>query len=52
MDPAVANVDGFIETPESRGYQYDPTNILSVANVLMPCTTQDDSLYSSSILYC
>ena len=42
MDPVVANVDGFIETPESRGYQYNPTNVLSISNVLMPCTTQDD----------
>lgn len=42
MDPVVANIDGFIETPESRGYQYSPTNVLSISNVLMPCTTQDD----------
>ena len=42
MDPVVANVDGFIETPESRGYQYSPTNVLSISNILMPCTTQDD----------
>lgn len=41
MDPKISNVYGFIDdtkTPE----KLNPTNILSVATLLMPATTQDD----------
>ena len=44
MDPIVANLYGFYTYQDKK--ELDPTQILSVSNLTMPCTTQDDgSIY-------
>lgn len=43
MDPIIGNVYGLIE-PDVNPKDLEPTQILSVSSLLMPCVTQDDQL--------
>ena len=45
MNPKLYNIYGFINTDSSEEYlekEVEPTNMLSVASLLMPAATQDD----------
>jgi hypothetical protein len=42
MDPVIGNVYGMISSKAGKPDELDPTQILSVSSLLMPCATQDD----------
>lgn len=45
MNPKLSNIYGFIDTDTTKEYlekEIEPTNVLSVASLLMPAATQDD----------